>query len=285
MDIIDSIFDGLFGYEKLMLICGFTLFVFALLAITALIVFKRNIIAAMGLIVLAIVLMGFPGIQSVKFSKDLVELDRLRATPDAPTDPAQKQQAQQTLSELQQRAGDNPQLLAKVSDGYRAIGEVDKAYVLANTVLSGKPSAAVQQTLIPVLTAKLNQLQSAVRVPAPAEVAVAPASPVASDAPIHVDVGTPITGSAPAPTSPAVPVTAGPSGARRTEIVKLADQLQGVAAPLPAASRIALANAYVKLGEPQKAKVNIQQAREINPKVKLNPVLQHAMQTASPPAH
>lgn len=268
-----NLFDGLLGYEKLMLICGFTLFVFALLAITLLIVFKRNIIAAMGLIVLAIVLMGFPGIQSVKFSKDVVELDRIRAAPDAPGDPAQRQQAQQTLADLQQRAADNPQLLAQVSDGYRAIGDVDKAYDLANTVLKDKPSAAVQKTLIPVLTAKLNQVQDT-----PSEVPpMPPSAPSISAGPTQPAPAPPATGS----THTAV----APASGRQREISKLVEQLQSVAAPLPAASRVALANAYVKLGEPQKVKTNIEQARRLDPHVRLNPALQRALQPASSLVH
>jgi len=53
--VIESIFSGLYGYERLMLICGFVLFVFALAAITLMIVQRRDFKMAMVLIVLAIV--------------------------------------------------------------------------------------------------------------------------------------------------------------------------------------------------------------------------------------
>ncbi|NMW26168.1 hypothetical protein HFP05_17915, partial [Rhodanobacter denitrificans] len=163
-----NVFDGLLGYEKLMLVCGLILFVFALAAITVMIVQRRDFKMAMALIVLAIVLMGFPGIQAVKFSQDTVELDRIRTQPQAPAGPAQKQQAEQTLANLEQRATGNPQLQAQVSDGYRAIGELDKAYRLAQSVLHEKPSAQVQATLVPVLTAKLNQVQAGAPIAEPA---------------------------------------------------------------------------------------------------------------------
>ncbi|KZC20998.1 hypothetical protein RHOFW104R3_22450, partial [Rhodanobacter denitrificans] len=175
-----NIFDGLYGYEKLMLLCGFILFVFALAAITVMIVQRRDFKMAMGLIVFAIVLMGFPGIQAVKFSQDTVELDRIRAQPQAPADPAQKQQAERTLASLEQRAADNPQLQAQVSDGYRAIGELDQAYRLAQSVLHEKPSAQVQATLVPVLTAKLNQVQAGAPIAEPAMPAAAASSAMAS---------------------------------------------------------------------------------------------------------
>ncbi|MDE2154829.1 MAG: hypothetical protein KGJ32_02885 [Xanthomonadaceae bacterium] len=278
----DGIFDGLLGYERLMLICGFVLFVFALLAITVMIVQRRDFKAAVLLIVVAIVLMGFPGIQAVKFSHGMVELDRIRAQPNAP-DPAQQQQDRQLLGDLQQRAGDNPQLLARVSDGYRAIGEVNKAYDLASSVLRQKPPAEVQQTLIPVLTAKLDQVQQA-------------AAPSGASPPAAKAAGSGVTAAVPATAPPPhAPVTiaaaapaSGPppaASARRREIADIASQLQAVAAPLPAASHVALANAYLKLGDPRKAQTNVAQARKLDPRVRLGPALERALSPAPVAAH
>lgn len=289
MNILNSIFDGLLGYEKLMLLCGFILFVFALLAITLMIVQRRDFKAAVLLIVVAVMLMGFPGIQAIKFSKDMVELDRIRAQPSAPTDPQQQQQDQQALSDLQQRAGDNPQLLAQVSDGYRAIGEVNKAYDLASSVLQAKPSAAVQKTLIPVLTAKLNQVQGTAPIaPAPAGAVPAPATSTGTAAAVPAApppaaagsgvaaVATPATASVQPP-----PVTS----AKRREIAEIASQLQAVAAPLPVAAHVALANAYVKLGEPQKAQTNVEQAHRLDPRLRLSPTLERTLRSTPTVVH
>lgn len=280
-----NIFDGLLGYEKLMLLCGFILFVFALVAITVMIVQRRDFKMAMVLIILAIVLMGFPGIQAVKFSKDTVELDRIRAQPSAPSDPAQKAQDQQLLSDLQQRAAGNPQLQAQVSDGYRAIGEVDKAYRMAQSLLQQKQSAQVQATLVPVLTAKLNEVQ------ANAPIAV-PAPPPATSA----SAPTPANPSASAPTATAVPDATAPTGtgtatspsapadsSRQREIANIAKQLQGTGAALPAASHVALAKAYVVLGQPQKAQANVDAARRLNPNIMINAAVLHAAKAGGNP--
>lgn len=277
-----NIFDGLYGYEKLMLVCGFILFVFALAAITVMIVQRRDFKMAMGLIVFAIVLMGFPGIQAVKFSQDTVELDRIRTQPQAPADPAQKQQAQQVLADLERRAADNPQLQAQVSDGYRAIGEVDKAYDLAKSVLREKPSAQVQATLVPVLTAKLNQVQAnapiavppaaastAVATTAPADTASVAAAPPAAPAP------------AAASSAPAAPTPA--DSVRQHQIAEIARQLQSTEVALPAASHAALAKAYVVLGQPQKAQVNVEAARRIDPNIRINPNVLRAARTGDHP--
>lgn len=47
MKTINGVFTGLYGYEKLMLICSFVLFIFTLVAITALIVKNRDFKAVM----------------------------------------------------------------------------------------------------------------------------------------------------------------------------------------------------------------------------------------------
>lgn len=282
-----NIFDGLYGYEKLMLVCGLILFVFALAAITVMIVQRRDFKMAMGLIVFAIVLMGFPGIQAVKFSQDTVELDRIRTQPQAPTDPVQKQQAQQALSNLEQRAAGNPQLQAQVSDGYRAIGEVDKAYRLAQSVLDEKPSAQVQATLVPVLTAKLNQVQANAPITAPPPAAAASAPPAAASAAVATaapaGTGSVATTPAPAPASSAPAATPPVDSARQHQIAEIAKQLQSTDAVLPAASHAALAKAYVVLGQPQRAQANVDAARRIDPNIRINPSVLRAARTGSHP--
>lgn len=286
MTVFNSVFDGLYGYEKLMLICGFILFVFALAAITVMIVQRRDFKMAMGLIVFAIVLMGFPGIQAVKFSQDTVELDRIRTQPRAPTDPAQKQQAQQVLADLERRAADNPQLQAQVSDGYRAIGEVDKAYDLAKSVLREKPSAQVQATLVPVLTAKLNQVQANAPIAAPPPAASVPSAATSTAVATMAPAGSASVAAAP-PAAPApAPAALAPTptdSARRHQIAEIATQLQSTDVALPAASHAALAKAYVVLGQPQKAQANVEAARRIDPNIRINPNVLRAARTGDHP--
>ncbi|EIL97797.1 hypothetical protein RHOFW104T7_13840 [Rhodanobacter thiooxydans] len=287
-----NIFDGLYGYEKLMLLCGLILFVFALAAITVMIVQRRDFKAAMGLIVFAIVLMGFPGIQAVKFGDGLGELDTIRAQPHAPIDPAQKEQAQKVLANLEERAAGNPQLQAKISDGYRAIGEVDKAYQLAQGILQEKPSTQVQATLVPVLTAKLNQVQAGtLTAPPSAAAASAPSAAAGAAVATAARAGTasvaaaPSPARAPAPASsvPAAPASTPVDSARQYQIAEIAKQLQSTNVALPAASHAALAKAYVVLGEPQQARANVEAARRIDPSIKINPAVLHATKLGGNP--
>ena len=269
MNIFDSVFDGLLGYEKLMLVCGLVLFVFALVAITVLIVQRRDFKMVIVLIVFAIVLMGFPGVQAIKFSQDMVELDRIRTQPTPAANPAQQQESAKTLQAIEVRAAGDPQLQAKVADGYRAIGEVDKAYRLAQSVLQQQPPPQVQATLVPVLTAKLNQVQANV--------------PIAASAPVST-ASAPTVGGAPTPALPPSSASAASTGmravgAQQREIADIAGQLQAVNAPLPAAAHVALAKAYVVLDHPRQAQANIDAARRLDPDVRINPGVLRAART------
>lgn len=209
-----NVFDGLRGY---------ILFVFALAAITVMIVQRRDFKMARLLIIFAIVLMGFPGIQAVKFSRDTVELNRIRTQPQ------------------------------------------------------------VQATLVPVLTAKLNQVQADAPI-APSPVAApatgSSASGATSTPPTATATGTPAStgtvATAPAPAAP--PPT---ESSRQREIATIAKQLQGNGAPLPAASHAALAKAYVVLGQPQKAQANVDAALKLNPNIKINAAVLHAAKVGS----
>ena len=234
---MDTLFDGLLGYERVMLTCGVVLFVFALVVIGMLVLQRRKFLPAIALLVVAIVLIGFPGIQSVKFSRDTVELDRIRAQSTASIDPAQHQEAVQTLDSLEQRAAGNPQLEAKVADGYRAVGKVDKAYEIAQSVLATDPPPAVRQTLVPVLTAKLEQST--------------PAQPGAE------------------------PVDAREKQEIAEVASQLQRQTQ--VTPLPADAHIALANAQVAIGQTQQAALNVEAAQRIDPRVRIDPALRDAL--------
>lgn len=250
-----GIFTGLYGYECVMLVCGFVLFVFALAAITLMIVQRRSFKALIVLFLIAIVLMGFPGIAAVKFNNGVLEINTLRAQPPGSIPPAQQEQYAKTLASVARRSTDQPQLQAKIADGYRVIGDTNRAYALAKSVLAHDPAPATRQLLVPVLTAKLNQTLQASAPPAAASAKAAGSAPLAA------------------------PVT---SPAAQHEITTLATQLQTASAALPATSHVALARAYVALGQPQQAQANVSAARRLDPTVHISAATLQAIRRAHP---
>ena len=258
MNIIGSIFERLIGYEKLMPISGLILFVFTLVAVAVLLAHRRDFKMAMVLIVFSIVLMAFPSTQATRFNDDMGEIDNIRAQPTAPTDPSQKVAAQVALENLAQRAGGNPQLLAKISDRYRAIGEVHKAYQLALSLLDNDPLAPVRSTLVPVLTAELNEVEAAASIPIPAAIpcSLSPAtcSPDATATPAATPTATAVT---------------------QKQIATIAIKLQNTGAAPLAASHAALAKVYV-VGQPKQAQANVDAALRLDAGIKINASFLHA---------
>jgi hypothetical protein len=238
---IASLFEGLYGYEALMLVCGFALFIVGVVAIVVLLTQKRDIKTGIYVVGAAVVLMGFPGIQAVKVGNGMVELDRIIQQPAVAQSADEKAQAQALLDNLRSRTADDPAVQAKVAAGYSAIGDTDTAYNIANRLLKTKASPAVQQVLAPVLVARLNQLQRA-----------SPAAPANNE-------------------SVAAAPPAGNANLQATE--QAAAQLQSMSAALPASSHIALARAFVRLGQKDHAKASVDAARKVDPAVDLSPVL------------
>lgn len=184
-----NVFDGLLGY---------ILFVFALAAITVMIVQRRDFKMARLLIIFAIVLMGFPGIQAVKFSRDTVELNRIRTQPQ------------------------------------------------------------VQATLVPVLAAKLNQVQ--------ADAPIAP-SPIPA----------PATGSSAPGATSTLPTATATGGPASTGTVATAP---APAAPPPTESSRQREIAAIA-SQPQKAQANVDTALKLNPNIKINAAVLHAAKVGS----
>lgn len=243
---IASIFTGLYGYESLMLVCGLLLFLVGVVAIVVLLAQKRDVKAGLYVVGAAVVLMGFPGIQAVKVGNGIVELDRIIQQPAAAQSADEKAQAQVVLDNLRSRTTDDPTVQAKVAAGYNVIGDTDTAYTIADGLLGKTASPAVQQTLEPVLVARLDQLQAGAPPAGPVNKGIAPAPPAAR------------------------------ANLQATE--KVAAQLQSMSARLPASSHIVLARAYARLGQPERAQASVNAALKLDPRVPVSPALRDATQ-------
>lgn len=231
------VFEGLLGHERMMLVCGAIAFVFALAIIGVMVAQRRNFLPATVVLVFAVVLMGFPGIKAVQFSKDMVSLETLRAQPpEVALQPEAREEYARTLAQIERRAGDDPVLRAKVADGFRVIGETERAFALADDVLQAQPSAEARDVLVPVLTERLEE--------------AVPADPTTT------------------PTA---------AERERIAQAARQLQTQAAVTALPADAYVVLAQAQVALGETQRAEASLQQAAQIDPAVRISPRLDQAI--------
>src|SRR5215510_13369899 len=72
-----TLFDGLYGYEIVMLVLGSVLFIALLTALVMLIARGRSFGKLLPFFALPIVMIGFPGLKSIEVSKDGLKLERV----------------------------------------------------------------------------------------------------------------------------------------------------------------------------------------------------------------
>lgn len=150
--VFKSLFEGLRGYEILMVVLG-TLFFIVLLV--RLMRTRDNYGGLIAFFLLAIVMIGYPSIQKIKYDNGVVEIDKIGSGElPAPTEPAARASVAETLAFVEQRAP-TAATKASVAVAYQKIGDADKAYDIAQKVAPGA-SPQVATTLAPIFTAKLK---------------------------------------------------------------------------------------------------------------------------------
>ncbi|GAB3378505.1 hypothetical protein [Lysobacter fragariae] len=239
MEMLNAMFDGLFAYELMMLICGAVLLGFATILISAMVLQKRSCLPATALMAIAVSLMLIPGINALRFGHELSILDALRSQPFVALDAMQKQQFTAAIAAVEKRSGNNLRLRAQVADGYRLVGSVEKGYVIAQSVLRERPSREVQAMLVPVLTAQLENVT-------PRDSQATPSSNVQKQQ-------------------------------LSTVIDQLATKVE--AAQLRATDLLAMARANMVLGRKVEAEANLEAARRLNPGIAISPMLEKALRS------
>lgn len=71
-----KLFDGLHGFESILLVLGILLFVVLIVALVIFVLRGRSLKSIIPLFVIGAVMIAFPGIEKIRFSKDLVEIER-----------------------------------------------------------------------------------------------------------------------------------------------------------------------------------------------------------------
>ncbi|MEO5558132.1 MAG: hypothetical protein ABIO49_00480 [Dokdonella sp.] len=230
-----GLFTGLYSYEIALLAMGVALFLVGIWALIRAIRKDGSLVQPLAIFPFVLVFAGYPSLQAVKFDEAALALNRAANTAaDQPHSPSQKQAIDDSAAIVLARA---PTLHAQVvaANAYRAIGEVDKAYALAEKVDAAKPPTDVAKALAPVFEAKLKQTVQSV--------------------PISTTPGS----------------TVDPLQA--AQIDKLVKQLDTPAANLSAQTRVTIARGYLALGNDARAATNIDKAQALQHDVKIDPSL------------
>jgi len=141
--------DGLLFYEVILMILGVGLFVFALVAGAYYVRHDKDLKAIAVLIALSIVMLGYPSIQKISISKDLVEIDKTTEEVAQGTNnnnEEAKQELRKTLDKVEGRKITNPTDALTIARGYKTVGDRDAALrVLDRSILENPNEPRLRQ--------------------------------------------------------------------------------------------------------------------------------------------
>jgi hypothetical protein len=227
-----GLFNGLYSYEIALLAMGAVLFLIAAWSLVRAISSGGSLRPAMVILPFVLVFVGYPSLAAVKFDNAATEVTKLAHSNTSTLTPDQKAVAEQQISLIAERAK-TPAEQAVAANAYRALGETEKAYSLAEKIDTGKPPAAVSTALVPVFEQKLKEtLQST---------SLDPAAKV--------------------------------EPAKAEEIQKVVKQLDSAPSNLSAPTHVSIAHAYAVLGDKSKAEASISKAQAVQPTVHVDPKL------------
>ena len=131
-----NIFEGLKSYEIVLLIMGVLLFLTLLSFLIYLILQKRDYKGLLPFFVIPIVMVGFPGIQKIKFDNGVIEVETLTATVEQdPTNVEAKNQLEVQLKAIGDRSVSKPSTLKIKEKAYMAVGDTPKAIIYRDRLL------------------------------------------------------------------------------------------------------------------------------------------------------
>lgn len=242
---------GLHGYEIVVIVLGLLLFLVGLWAVIQAVRKSAAVTGGIGIacVVISLVFVGYPSIKSFsvktgEFNADFTKLDEQFGRGETPVLSRQEQQAVAASIENLAPHADTPQQKAILANAYRGIGDVDKAFALAEKVDASNAPPAVKSSLAPVFAAKLRQTVQDVPMAAAAK----------------VDPG------------------------KAAQIESLVKKLDVPSANLSAQAHVTVAEGYAALGKDAQAATSLNRAQAIRRDVRVDPQLLQRLNRAPAPS-
>ena len=133
-------FDGLYSYEIVLLVLGALLFVVVLFAFVVLVMRGRPFAKLLGFFVIPIVMIGFPSIKFIEFSKGVIKVEK--DTHDLQHDPTNKTLRDALANEvasLSPRPSTDPKVITTIARAQIALGRNEEARATVNKALQLAP--------------------------------------------------------------------------------------------------------------------------------------------------
>lgn len=133
-------FDGFLLYELILLILGIVFFLVLLFIAVYLLLKGQPVKNILKLFVIPIIMIGWPGIQKVRFLNGLVEIEMLAdRVHENPGDAEAKTALSENLERIEGRRVTNPATMVKIAHAEVAVGDTVRAYVLLRDAVEKRP--------------------------------------------------------------------------------------------------------------------------------------------------
>ena len=136
-----DMFDGLYGYEVVLLVLGAVFFVALAIVLLYQIVQGKPYAGLLAFFAVPIAMMGFSGIQKIQFQNGAISIERYTQQLQAdPTNAALRNNLQQQVAALASRPTSNPAALTNIAKAQFALGHhAAAAATLGKVVQGGQP--------------------------------------------------------------------------------------------------------------------------------------------------
>jgi hypothetical protein len=135
-------FEGLYIYEVILLVLGAILFTVLIVLLIFLILKNRSVKALIALFPLCIVMIGFAGIQKVRFDNGVVEIERTtQMLAQNPDDTEAKERLLEILPSVENRPVQSTSNLIALARAHEVMGDLIGAEMYTETVLSRDPAS------------------------------------------------------------------------------------------------------------------------------------------------
>jgi hypothetical protein len=152
-----SIFNGLYGYESIMLVLGVLLFLVLIFVLLRSVVKDQPWGKLVPFFFLPILMIGFPSIKKLSYDDGKIELEKVTHTlSDNPTDTATRRQAEAAIRAVQDRGQQDPGALVALAGAHWALGNYDSSQQLVSKAQSLSPADTAVQRQIGVLQGKIE---------------------------------------------------------------------------------------------------------------------------------
>jgi hypothetical protein len=143
-----NLFEGLFLYEIVLLFLGVLLFLVLVFVLVYYVLKKRAIKGLLFFFSIPIIMIGFPGIQKVKFDNGVVEIEKgTEKMEQNPSDTTGRSALRTNIAELEKRPVSSPGILVNVARAHAAAGDTLKALTYVDSALKANPGFQEALTL------------------------------------------------------------------------------------------------------------------------------------------